>query len=630
MITPAQSISQTLAAATEELLAGRTFSGHWAGELSDSALSTATAIVALDGVDRRAHRELIRSGLGWLAANQNEDGGWGDTVRSRSNISTTTLCWAALSLADGAEPDYAGTTAAAEAWLSSAAGGLDAESLAMAIGGRYGNDRTFSAPILTMCAITGRLGSGRDAWRHVVALPFELAACPRRLLKWLRMPVVSYALPALIAIGAARYRHRPPLNPITRSLRWLTKARALRVLRNIQPESGGYLEATPLTSFVVMSLASCGLAECEVARRGVAFLARSARDNGSWPIDTNLATWLTTLSVDALAANGDIASNLSCDERRQILDWLLEQQHRELHPYTQAKPGGWAWTDLSGGVPDADDTAGALVALRHLAADDVRVRQAAAEGVNWLLDMQNRDGGVPTFCKGWGLLPFDRSAPDLTAHALRAWLAWQDDLPQETRIRIDTAVARAVGYLCDSQAADGSWAPLWFGNQFSPQDENRTYGTARVVAALCEMAGRGRELPGGMLPNGVKWLVCAQNIDGGWGGGPEIASSIEETALAADALARLLAAEGRDDLLDGSLSREAVEEAVGRGTSWLTDKTQMGTRTAASPIGFYFAKLWYFERLYPMIFTVGALGRAERLLRRDAAGYCVHCGRVEV
>jgi hypothetical protein len=40
--------------------------------------------------------------------------------------------------------------------------------------------------------------------------------------------------------------------------------------------------------------------------------------------------------------------------------------------------------------------------------------------VRWLLDLQNGDGGIPTFCRGWGALPFDRSAPDLTAHALRA------------------------------------------------------------------------------------------------------------------------------------------------------------------------------------------------------------------
>jgi squalene-hopene/tetraprenyl-beta-curcumene cyclase len=31
------------------------------------------------------------------------------------------------------------------------------------------------------------------------------------------------------------------------------------------------------------------------------------------------------------------------------------------------------------------------------------------------------------------------------------------------------------------------------------------------------------------------------------------------------------------------------------------------------PIGFYFAKLWYFERLYPLIWTTGALGKVAAL-----------------
>jgi hypothetical protein len=31
------------------------------------------------------------------------------------------------------------------------------------------------------------------------------------------------------------------------------------------------------------------------------------------------------------------------------------------------------------------------------------------------------------------------------------------------------------------------------------------------------------------------------------------------------------------------------------------------------PIGFYFAKLWYHERLYPLIFTTAALGKYLQL-----------------
>jgi len=46
----------------------------------------------------RNHGPLIEGGAGWLAAHQNADGGWGDTVLSASNLSTTLLCWAALSM----------------------------------------------------------------------------------------------------------------------------------------------------------------------------------------------------------------------------------------------------------------------------------------------------------------------------------------------------------------------------------------------------------------------------------------------------------------------------------------------------------------------------------------------------
>src|SRR5215471_13286872 len=83
------------------LLAERTPEGYWLGELSTSALSTATAVGALALVQQdrsppRPHDKLIADGLAWLAAHQNADGGWGDTLKSISNISTTMLCRAAI------------------------------------------------------------------------------------------------------------------------------------------------------------------------------------------------------------------------------------------------------------------------------------------------------------------------------------------------------------------------------------------------------------------------------------------------------------------------------------------------------------------------------------------------------
>src|SRR5262249_7922431 len=274
--------------------------------------------------------------------------------------------------------------------------------------------------------------------------PFELACFPQSWFRLLRLHVVSYALPALIAIGQCVYHHRRPRNPIARLARRLSVRRSLRVLERIQPPNGGFLEATPLTSFVTLSLAGIGLARHPVARKGTAFIVGSVRPDGSWPIDTNLSTWVTTLAVNALAAAGELPN---LDRLAELHDWLLGQQYCEWHPYTGADPGGWAWTPLPGGVPDADDSPGALVALAHLkltASDKYHIttpseggsiRQTLSapvvEGMCWLLNLQSRDGGWPTFCRGWGHLPFDRSGSDLTAHALRAVSAWRVGLEYE-------------------------------------------------------------------------------------------------------------------------------------------------------------------------------------------------------
>src|SRR5436190_19781433 len=93
--------------ALDALLRERTPDGHWVGELSASALSTATAVMALTLVQRHSAPNdrfdaLIDGGFRWLTTHQNADGGWGDTVKNFSNISTTMLCRAAFHLADRA------------------------------------------------------------------------------------------------------------------------------------------------------------------------------------------------------------------------------------------------------------------------------------------------------------------------------------------------------------------------------------------------------------------------------------------------------------------------------------------------------------------------------------------------
>jgi len=304
------------------------------------------------------------------------------------------------------------------------------------------------------------------------------------------------------------------------------------------------------------------------------------------------------------------------------VSWLLACQQQRRHPATGAPAGGWGWTDLSGAVPDADDTAAALLAIGHLqtagqtaSLPEGQWERAVQRGITWLLNLQNRDGGWPTFCRGWGKLPFDRSGPDLTAHALRALGRWQPAAGSAAnRRRMEGAASRGWRYLERTQRPDGSWLPLWFGNQDQPGEENPVYGTARVLSAYFQL-DRGETKA---ARRGCQWLESVQNPDGGWSGGQRCgskisdaeggalcASSVEETALALEAL---LAAE----------LRSRGEPTIERGLSWLTTAISENRHGESAPIGFYFAKLWYYERLYPLTFTVAALGSAISRRTRSA------------
>ena len=595
-----RTLDATLDDLVKRLLDARDETGRWQGRLSSSALSTAAAAFALAKVDPEKYRALTDGGLRWLAEHQNTDGGWGDTIRSASNISTTLLCWSAFSIVERSNT-FSHTIERAQSWIAAKAGSLEPAALAALLDAKYGRDRSFSAPILTMCALAGRLGEGRQAWQYVQRLPFELAVLPRWLFAAMRLPVVSYALPALIAIGQAGFYHRRPRNPLTRMVRGLARRRTLRVLEAVQPDTGGFLEAAPLTAFVAMSLAGSGEKDSPVVTGAVRFLVDSVRADGSWPIDTNLATWVTTLSINALAA-GD--KGLDDGQQQKLREYLLATQYKTVHPYTLAAPGGWAWTNLPGAVPDADDTAGALIALCRLGEPDKRTTQAASAGIEWLLDLQNSDGGIPTFCRGWTNLPFDRSAPDITAHALSAFASWLDRLAGPIRKRTEQAMHRAVAYLESAQRPDGSWVPLWFGNEAANGQENPVYGTARVLLGLNQVAGQGA----GLIRRGCEYLFSVRNGDGGWGGASGVASSVEETALATDVLAQT-ALRGYDNDL-----AVRCRQAAGSGARWLCERMEAPGGIEPTPIGLYFASLWYFEALYPLVFAVSALSRVRRLL----------------
>jgi squalene-hopene/tetraprenyl-beta-curcumene cyclase len=599
-------LKQTLQTLRERLLAARDARGVWTGELSASALSTALAVTALRRapVQQQEDPQRWRQGVAWLRATQLPDGSWGDTPASAGNLSTTAIVWATLrdlrgaasgSAASAPAPALADALRRAEGWIAQRAGSTAPAALVKAIGTVYGADRTFAVPILSHLAWCGALGTPGQAWQAIPPLPYLLALLPRPLLALLRLRVVSYALPALIAIGLAR-----PLALVrARGRRAGCAALAqalLRRLGQLQPSHGGFLDAAPLTAFVALGLAAAGYGDHDIAQRCRGFLREGQRPTGAWPIDTDLSLWVTSLATRALTAVPDATL-----DGVAIISHLGRTQQRARHPFTGAAPGGWGWSDRAGAVPDGDDTAGALIALHRLNAP---MGLAIRDGLAWLLNLQNRDGGLPTFCRGWGRLPFDQSCPDLTAHACAAWDAWAGQTGGRLRRRLRKARHRALGYLQRRQNPDGSWHPLWFGNALRPDSANPTLGTARVLTTLLAL----RDLDAATAAactRGERWLLAAQKPDGSWGADRATPSTIEETAWGVMALAH---AEGTPE----------AQAAARRGAAWLAHQTASQSPLSPAPIGLYFAQLWYAEKLYPLIWSVEALGRVLQLSASDA------------
>ena len=571
----------------QKILSLRNEKGMWTGRLSSSALSTALAVFALWQFDKEKYQTHIDQGFSWLIANKNPDGGWGDTIRSQSNMSTTLLTWAAFSLLEDNEK-YQETIADAKAWLVKRIGNVEPETISQAILEHYQSDQTFSVPILAMCAISGRLGE--KGWKLVPQLPYHLAIFPNWMFRSLKLSVVSYAIPALIAIGLVRSQNSRK-GPCRRLVRAICRKRVLNVLKVKQPDNGGFLEATPLTAFVLMSMTNAGYKNLEVCEKAAQFLGESIREDGSWPIDTNLSTWVSSLSLNALSESA-LADINSQDE---IKKHILDQQYKKIHPFTKAKPGGWAWTDLEGGVPDTDDTSGALIALHRLNHDESVSLDAVKNGISWLMGLQNKDGGFPTFCKGWGKLPFDCSCPDITAHALKSFVIWKDRFDKKFQKKIDKRIKKAIAFLGKAQYHDGSFAPLWFGNELAEHHQNPVYGTSIVLYGLADLKKAGYAGLDEMMAKAIRFLAMTQHHLGGWGGDKDLPPSIEETSLAL----RAMAACGKE-----SLAQRAADCLINIIPENLDD-------IKATPIGLYFASLWYYEDMYPLVFACSALKELE-------------------
>ena len=313
--------------------------------------------------------------------------------------------------------------------------------------------------------------------------------------------------------------------------------------------------------------------------------------------------WDTCIAMVALEEAGvtpDHPSLVKATEwilSRQILgggDWQVKNK--------DAEPGGWAFEFRNDHYPDVDDTAFILMALQRVKfPDEARLEAAMRRGVQWLLSMQNRDGGWAAFdrdndSKFLCNIPFadhnamiDPSTADVTARVMECLgrFGWPASHP---------AIQRGVKFLVKDQCEDGAWFGRW--------GVNYVYGTSGVLRALETVSLNAKEY----CKRAVNWLKAVQKPDGSFG---ESLLSYDEPATKGQG--NSTPSQTAWGLIGLMAAAEAGDPAIAKAAAWLVQRqNEDGSWSESGFTGTGFPCVFYLKyHLYRNSFPVYALARFQ-------------------
>ncbi|MBT3181353.1 MAG: squalene--hopene cyclase [Deltaproteobacteria bacterium] len=199
--------------------------------------------------------------------------------------------------------------------------------------------------------------------------------------------------------------------------------------------------------------------------------------------------------------------------------WLIGKQIRETRgdwsiKNRKAKPGGWAFEFENDYFPDVDDTIEILSVIDRLAIPEDEKKESMQLGIDWLLSMQNDDGGWGAFDKNQkqklvNRIPFsdhkaclDPSTPDITGRMI-------EYLSTQGYDRNHPVIKRALQFIWQTQEKFGGWFGRW--------GVNYLYGTWNVIMGLGAL---GFDPSDDRISRALNWLESVQRSDGGWSESP--------------------------------------------------------------------------------------------------------------
>ncbi|ADU32386.1 terpene cyclase/mutase family protein [Evansella cellulosilytica] len=268
--------------------------------------------------------------------------------------------------------------------------------------------------------------------------------------------------------------------------------------------AGSYATATCM---MIYSLLALGYrSDSPIIRHAIHGLQKlTVQINGKTHMENaESVVWDTSLLLYVLQESGFAIED---EHVKKGGEFILRQQQKT------NENGAWGFSQNNSFYPDVDDTQACLRALQSLADKDSTYRECWYNGLKWLLNMQNKDGGWASFNKNRRNhfvkhLPIenisdtaiDISTADLTGRVVQF-------LGNNVKMTINhPKIKKAVQWLLKNQEKDGSWYGRW--------GVCYIYGTWAAVTGLLSV-GVSENDPA--IQKAKKWLLSIQNKDGGWG-----------------------------------------------------------------------------------------------------------------
>jgi len=318
-------------------------------------------------------------------------------------------------------------------------------------------------------------------------------------------------------------------------MRELTVRKTEKWMRDHMRGEGGIGAIFPAMANAVMALKVLGndIADPDM-QRGITAIENLVLENDKETYVQPCVSpiWDTCLSISALTESSVQGDHPAI---QAATDWLFEKQVFVRGDWCENAPnldgGGWAFQFENDFYPDVDDSSMVIMALLRAGVQaNPDKRKRIGQGVNWILGMQNPDGGWGAFdidnhYEYLNNIPFadhgalvDPSTSDLTGRCIEmlAMLGYDRSFPP---------IARGLEFLRKEQEPSGSWYGRW--------GVNYLYGTWAVLVGLGAL-GEDPNQP--YIRKAITWLQKIQNSDGGWGEScdsyddPDLQGRFESTA----------------------------------------------------------------------------------------------------